>query len=74
MEYKKTAEYAFDLLEHFYNLNKSKIELIGKDKFKIMIPLEIYRLLQRTDGTYPKRFRGMDLEPSTSSLVSFVLK
>ena len=54
MEYKKTAEYAFDILEHFYKLHKDDIEQIGKDKITVMLPLEIYKLLETTSGDYPK--------------------
>lgn len=74
MEYNKTAEYAFDILDHFYNLKKDEIEAVGKDKIRVLLPLEIYKLLERTDGTYPKTFRKMDLSPTTCSLVIFALK
>lgn len=74
MEYKKTAEYAFDILEHFYHLHKDDIEQIGKDKITIMLPLEIYKLLGTTSGDYPTTFRGMELKSSSGSLVIFALK
>ena len=74
MEYKKTAEYAFDILEHFYHLHKNDIEQIGKDKITIMLPLEIYKLLETTGGDYPSTYRGMELKPSSGSLVIFALK
>ena len=74
MEYKKTAEYAFDLMEHFYNLNRDKIEEVGTDKLRVLVPLEIYILLERTDGTYPTRYRHMDMESTTGNLIIFALK
>lgn len=74
MEYKRTAEYAFDILEHFYQLHKDDIEQIGKEKITVMLPLEIYKLLETTSGDYPTTYRGMELKSSSGSLVIFALK
>lgn len=74
MEYKKTAEYAFDIMEHFYAKKKDKIEEIGKDKIRVLVPLEIYKLLERTDGTYPTTYHKMDMESTTGNLIIFALK
>ena len=43
--YKKTSEYAYDLLMHFYKLHLDQIKLIGEKNIKILCPNEIFELL-----------------------------
>ena len=67
MEYKQTAEYAYDLITHFYNLRREWVQKVGKDNVKIVLPTEIYHLLGKRSGdniVYPVIYNGMELEPS----------
>ena len=43
--YKKTSEYAFDLLMHFYKLHVSQISKLGEENLEILCPNEIFELL-----------------------------
>ena len=77
--YKETAEYAFDLLEHFYNINILYVEQNGADNIEVLVPQEIYRLLECKDKktgeiTYPVRYRKMNIIPYEGSTIDFVLK
>lgn len=77
--YKETAEYAFDLMEHFYKLNILFVEENGKENIEILVPQEIYNLLACKDMktgkiTYPKRYRKMDMIPYEGTSLDFVLK
>ena len=77
--YKETFEYAFDLLEHFYNLNILFVEENGAENIEVLVPEEIHHLLQCKDRktgdiTYPTRYRKMDIVPCEGSSIDFVLK
>lgn len=77
--YKETAEYAYDLLEHFYNIHILYIEEQGKNKIEMLVPTEIYKLLgkwnkEKTEVVYPNRFRGIDLVQYEGSTIDFVIK
>lgn len=74
MSYKETAEYAYDLLEHFYSINKSRIEELGSKNFKILVPKEILNLLITRTGNLPNKFRNMDIESYSGSTIEFILK
>ena len=41
IDYKKTAEYVFDLLEHEYKKHYDSIQLLGADNIKVCIPLKL---------------------------------
>ena len=77
--YKQTAEYAFDLLEHFYNIHILFIEEMGKNKIEMLVPKEIYELLgkwnkDKSKVLYPEQFRGIDLVPYEGSTIDIVNK
>lgn len=44
MGYKDTAEYAFDLMEHFYNIHENQILSLGKENIIVYVPEEIIKL------------------------------
>ena len=77
--YKETAEYAFDLMEHFYKLNILFVEENGKENIEILVPQEIYNLLECRDRktgeiTHPTHYRKMPMIPYEGSTLDFVLK
>ena len=76
--YHNSIEYAFDLLEHFYQLHHNMILCVGADNLIIYIPNEIFSLLKHIDSegktVYPKNFRSIKLMPYTGSIIIFALK
>lgn len=86
MEYKKTAEYVFDLLENEYKKHYDSIDLIGVDNIKVCIPLKLkenlkatYMMYFPTTGehkleTYPIKYRNMDIVYLDVDNIMFVLK
>lgn len=77
--YKQTAEYAFDLMEHFYNINILYVEENGVENIEVLVPQEIYKLLECRDRktgeiTHPTRYRKMDIVPYEGTTIDFVLK
>lgn len=77
--YKETVEYAFDLLEHFYNINILFVEENGVENIEVLVPEEIHHLLACKDSktgqiTYPTRYRKMDIVPYEGTSIDFVLK
>ena len=79
MRYKQTAEYAIDLLEHFFALDKEHINKAGRENIKVLVQAEIYALLayKKKDGSlgYLTKYRGMDMESrSDISTIQFVDK
>lgn len=77
--YKQTTEYAYDLLEHFYNINILYLETNGIDKVEMLVPQEIYDLLKARDMKtkeiiYPEKFKSVTLTPYEGSTIDFVLK
>lgn len=77
MEYKQTAEYAYDLLEHFYKKHLDQIRIIGVNNITILCPSEILSLLEvrYTDKVIlPDKFRKMDIRSYSGSTILFVLK
>lgn len=76
--YKQSAEYAFDLLEHFYNKHHNQILSIGKENIFILIPTEIYNLLESKDENnishFPIAFRKIKIEEYPGSRILFCLK
>lgn len=78
MGYTQTSEYAFDLLEHFYNIHKEQIDLVGKDNIEIYVPTEIYELLAfkeyKSDKIkYPKAYRKMPIHRWDCGCLIFAL-
>ena len=78
MEYKETAEYAFDVLEHEYNKFQSIIELAGAYNFCVMIPSKLQENLKCCNVyngyMYPVKYRGMDIIYTSVDKPLFVLK
>lgn len=78
MAYKDTAEYAFDLLDHYYKLHSNQILCLGKDNLQIMIPETIYALLKAKDlketTMFPTQFKGIDIQVYNGSFILFALK
>lgn len=78
MSYAESVDYAYDLLEHFYNLYENQILSLGKENIKIMIPDKIFALLQAKDKDgnidFPVKFKGIDLQVYTGSIIIFALK
>ena len=79
LRYKQTHEYAYDLLEHFYNINILFVESHAQNEIEIHVPVEIFNLLacrdMRTgDIVYPYKFKGIDLVPTKSSSIEYVEK
>ena len=79
MEYKKTAEYVYDLMMYFYNIHKENILKLGKERFIIYIPNELYELLacrQPYTGTivYPTKFKEIEIKDYAGSTILFALK
>ncbi len=76
--YKQTAEYAFDVLEHFYHIHQNQILSLGKENLFILIPTEIYRLLEVKDNnnisSFPIAFRNIKIEEYSGSRILFCLK
>lgn len=76
--YKQTAEYAFDVLEHFYNIHHNQILSLGKENVFILLPTEIYNLLEAKDdkhvSQFPIAFRDIKLEEYSGSRILFCLK
>lgn len=82
MSYKETAEYAFDLMEHFYKLHENQILCLGAANLKVMVPTEIYNLLEVKNKetekmnvkAFPARYRKMDMYSYPGSTILFALK
>lgn len=86
MNYKMTAEYVFDLLEHEYKKHYDSIQLLGEDNIKVCIPLKLkenlkatYKMYfpitgEHTLETYPFKYRHMDIVFLDVDNVMFVLK
>lgn len=76
--YKESFEYAFDLLEHYYNQFENLILSTGKDNLKIVIPYGIFALLKSyTDDnkvTFPTEFRGIQLQVYDGKSIMFAFK
>ena len=76
--YKQSAEYAFDVLEHFYNIHHNQILSLGKENIFILIPTEIYNLLEAKDENkishFPIAFRDIKIEEYSGSRILFCLK
>lgn len=76
--YKQTAEYAFDLLDHFYRIHENQILSLGKENLFILIPTEIYNLLEVKDknniSSFPIAFRNIKVEEYSGSRILFCLK
>lgn len=78
MEYKDSAEYVFDLLEHEYKIVHAYIHAIGADKFNIYVPAYLRSNLEciTSEGeiTYPTKYRGMNIKFALIVKPLFVLK
>ena len=78
MGYKDTAEYAFDLMEHFYNIHENQILSLGKENIIVYVPEEIIKLLEckTKEGkiTYPDHYRKMEMKSYKESKILFALK
>ena len=78
MSYSETAEYAFDLLEHFYHLHENQVLSLGKENIMILIPDRIFALLQAKDVNgnidFPTKFKDIQLHVYTGSSIVFALK
>ena len=78
MAYKDTCEYAFDLLDHYYQLHHNQILSLGKDNLQIMIPETIFALLKAKDSMdktmFPIQFKGIDIQVYNGSFILFALK
>lgn len=76
--YKQTAEYAFDILDHFYRIHENQILSLGKENLFILIPTEIYNLLEVKDNedvsSFPIAFRNIKVEEYPGSRILFCLK
>lgn len=76
--YHNSIEYAFDLLEHFYQLHHNMILIVGAENLKIYLPSEIFALLKHITpegkATYPDKFKGITLSVYTGSTIIFALK
>lgn len=78
MNYTESAEYAFDLLEHFYQLHHNMILCVGKENLIIYIPEKIYALLvcidEKGKKSFPTTFREIKIQVYTGSTIIFALK
>ena len=78
MAYKDTSEYAFDLLEFYYQSHQNQILSLGKESIKILIPFAIFALLKSTDvkenTTFPEMFRDITLQVYDGKSIIFALK
>ena len=86
IDYKKTAEYVFDLLEHEYKKHYDSIQLLGADNIKVCIPLKLkenlkatYKMYFPTTGeykleTYPIKYRNINIVFLDVENVIFILK
>ena len=76
--YKQSAEYAFDVLEHFYNIHHNQILSLGADNIFILLPEEIYKLLEAKDkkgnSIFPTKFKNIKLESYSGSRILFCLR
>lgn len=76
--YKQTTEYAFDVLDHFYRIHENQILSLGKENLFLLIPSEIYRLLEVKDNkdisSFPIAFRDIKIEEYSGSRILFCLK
>lgn len=77
--YKKTSEYAYDLLMHFYNLHASQISKLGEENLEILMPNEIFELLAAMlpitkEVIYPSKFMKIDIKAYSGTSILFVLK
>lgn len=76
--YKQTAEYAFDVLDHFYRIHENQILSLGKENLFLLIPSEIYRLLEVKDNkdisSFPIAFRDIKIEEYSGLRILFCLK
>ena len=77
--YTQTCEYCYDLMEHFYQIHKEQIELVGAENVMIFVPAELYELLackkhSSDEIVYPKRFRKIDFYSYHGSAIIFALK
>lgn len=78
MEYKDSAEYVYDLLEHEYKTVDVFIHMIGADKFNIYVPDYLKTNLEATtfkgDIIYPTKYRGMNIKFAPVVKPLFALK
>lgn len=78
MDYKDTPEYAFDLLEHFYNIHENQILSLGKENIVVYVPEEIMNLLEcensKGEISHPVRYRKMEMKSYKGSNILFALK
>lgn len=86
MDYKMTAEYVFDLLEHEYMKRCALIHLIGENNLQVCIPLKLkenlkatYNMYFPTTGehnieTYPIKYRNIDIVFLDVDNIMFILK
>lgn len=86
MEYKKTTEYVFDLLENAYKKHYDSIHLIGVDHILVCIPLKLkenlkatYTMYFPTTGeykleTYPIKYKNMNIVYLDVDNIMFILK
>ena len=77
--YKQTCEYCYDLMEHFYQIHKEQIALVGAENIAILVPAELYELLAckkrgSDEIVYPKKFRKIDFYSYHGSVIIFALK
>ena len=77
-KYKETAEYANDLMEHFYNIHSNQILILGKEHFYMLVPREILHLLEykTKDGQIkvPECFKKIPMKEYSGSEILFVLR
>lgn len=78
MGYKDTAEYAFDLMEHFYNIHENQILSLGKENIVVYVPEEIMNLLEcknsKGEISHPDKYRKMEMKSYKGSNILFALK
>lgn len=77
--YKKTSEYAYDLLNHFYKLHFDQIKALGEENILILCPNEIFLLLAALEPftqevIYPTKFMKIDIKAYSGTSILFVLK
>lgn len=78
MNYRETAEFVFDMLEHKYRNHYDEMMTIGSNKFEVWIPLKYKENLKATNNkgitSYPTHYRDIEIRFMNIGRIHFVLK
>lgn len=65
MQYKESAEFAFDVMQNQWEYDKDRLKGVDKKKIRCIIPPGVYKIMHYTDRFGEEKvgtFRGITLE------------